>query len=191
MEVGHKLLLATGQNQLIQDDRGLLPEAEVDQSIRVADRLLGRSGAGSVARRSFDKGFTREADRQLLGLHLAQVVTPKRGKKNAAETERESGKTLGALRRQHRAVASEINSLEPPWIEALFGRGDRRLPTVCGLGGDELQPACDRKGTAGAKNGARARAAGPSRWRPESAQTKLEPQVRQERCVCRRKILAV
>ena len=37
---------------------------------------------------------------------------PKRGKKNAAETERESGKTFVALRRQHSAVESEINSLE-------------------------------------------------------------------------------
>ena len=37
---------------------------------------------------------------------------PKRGKQNAAETERERGKRFGALRRQHSAVESEINSLE-------------------------------------------------------------------------------
>ena len=37
---------------------------------------------------------------------------PKRGKKNAAETERESGKKFVALRHQHSAVESEINSLE-------------------------------------------------------------------------------
>ena len=37
---------------------------------------------------------------------------PKRGKKNAAETERESGKKFVALRKHHSAVESEINSLE-------------------------------------------------------------------------------
>ena len=53
---------------LIQDYAGLLREAQVDQSIPVTDRLLGRYGAGSVASLSFDQGFTRAADRELLGL---------------------------------------------------------------------------------------------------------------------------
>jgi hypothetical protein len=112
VELGHKFLIATDQNQLIQDYAVLLGEAEGDQSLPVADRLLGRYGAGSVASLSFDKGFTRAADRELLSLYIPEVVMPKRGKKNAAETERESGKTFVALRRQHIAVESEINSLE-------------------------------------------------------------------------------
>jgi transposase, IS5 family len=112
VELGHRLLIATDQNQLIQDYAVLLKEAEVEQSIPVADRLLGRYGAGSVASLSFDKGFTRAADRELLRLYIPEVVMPKRGKKNAAETERESGKRFVALRRQHSAVESEINSLE-------------------------------------------------------------------------------
>ena len=112
VELGHRLLVATDQQQLIQDYAVLLQEAEVDQSIPVTDRLLGRYGAGSVASVSFDKGFTRAADRELLSLYVPEVVMPKRGKKNAAETERESGKKFVALRRQHSAVESEINSLE-------------------------------------------------------------------------------
>ncbi len=39
-------------------------------------------------------------------------MTPKRGKQNAAEMERESGRKFVALRKQHSAVESEINSLE-------------------------------------------------------------------------------
>jgi hypothetical protein len=78
----------------------------------VADRLLGRYGAGSVASLSFDKGFTRTADRDLLSLYVPTVVMPKRGKKNAAETEREREKKFVVLRHQHSAVESEINSLE-------------------------------------------------------------------------------
>jgi transposase, IS5 family len=112
VELGHRLLLASDQQQLIQDYSVLMKAAEVDQSIPVADRLLGRYGAGSVASVSFDKGFTREEDRQLLGLYIPEVVMPKRGKKNAVETQRESGKKFVALRRQHSAVESEINSLE-------------------------------------------------------------------------------
>jgi transposase, IS5 family len=112
VELGHRLLLASDQQQLIQDYAVLMKEAEVDQSIPVTDRLLGRYGAGSVASLSFDKGFTRAADRELLSLYVPEVVMPKRGKKNAAETQRESGKKFVALRQQHSAVESEINSLE-------------------------------------------------------------------------------
>ena len=112
VELGHRLLIATDQQQLIQDYAVLRAEAEVDQSIPVADRLLGRHGEGSLASLSFDKGFTRAADRELLELYIPEVVMPKRGKKNAAEAERESGKKFVALRRQHSAVESDINSLE-------------------------------------------------------------------------------
>jgi len=112
VELGHRLLIATDQHQLVQDYDVPVGEADVDQSIPVADRLLGRYGAGSLASLSFDKGFTRTADRELLSLYVPTVVMPKRGKKNAAETARESEKKFVALRRQHSAVESEINSLE-------------------------------------------------------------------------------
>jgi IS5 family transposase len=112
VELGHRLLIATDQNQLIQDYDVPVGGADVDQSVPLADRLLGRYGAGSVASLSFDKGFTRAEDRELLSLYVPVVVMPKRGKKNAAETEREREKKFVALRKQHSAVESQINSLE-------------------------------------------------------------------------------
>jgi len=112
VELGHRLLIATDQHQLIQDYDVAVGVADVDRSVPVADRLLGRYGAGSLASLSFDKGFTRTADRELLSLYVPTVVMPKRGKKNAAETARESEKQFVALRKQHSAVESEINSLE-------------------------------------------------------------------------------
>ncbi len=112
VELGHRLLIATDQNQLIQDYDVAAGVADVDRSVGVADRLLGRYGAGSVASLSFDKGFTREEDRELLSLYVPVVVMPKRGKQNAAESERESEKQFVALRKAHSAVESEINSLE-------------------------------------------------------------------------------
>jgi len=134
VELGHKLLIATDQNQLIQDYAVLMNEAEVDQSIPVAERLLGRYGAGSVASISFDKGFTREADRQLLGLYIPEVIMPKRGKKNAAEMERESGREFMALRRQHSAVESEINSLEHHGLNRCLDVGIGGYLRYAGLG---------------------------------------------------------
>jgi len=112
VELGHRLLIATDQHQLIQDYDVPVGEADVDQSVPVADRLLGRYGAGSLASLSFDKGFTRAEDRDLLSLYVPTVVMPKRGKKNAAETEWEGEKQFVALRKQHSAVESDINSLE-------------------------------------------------------------------------------
>jgi hypothetical protein len=112
VELGHRLLIATCQHQLIHDYDEPVGAAEVDQSVPVADRLLGRYGPGSLASLSFDKGFTRTEDRELLSLYVPTVVMPKRGKKNAAETERERAKKFVALRRQHSAVESEIHSLE-------------------------------------------------------------------------------
>ena len=134
VELGHRLLLATDQHQLIQDYAVLLGTAEVDQSIPVTDRLLGRYGAGSVASISFDKGFTRTADRELLSLYVPEVVMPKRGKKNAAETERESGKRFVALRRQHSAVESEINSLEHHGLNRCLDVGIKGYQRYVGYG---------------------------------------------------------
>jgi len=134
VELGHKLLLATDQHQMIQDYDVLLKAAEVDQSVPVTDRLLGRYGAGSVASLSFDKGFTRTADRELLSLYVPEVVMPKRGKKNAAETERESGKKFVALRQQHSAVESEINSLEHHGLNRCLDVGLSGYLRYVGLG---------------------------------------------------------
>jgi len=112
VELGHRLLIATDQHELIQDYDVPVGGADVDQSVPVADRLLGRYGVGQIASLSFDKGFTRAQDRDLLTLYVPMVVMPKRGKKNAAESARESERKFVALRRQHSAVESDINSLE-------------------------------------------------------------------------------
>src|SRR5208283_4557995 len=97
VELGHRLLLATDQHQLIQDYDEPVGVAQVALSVPVADRLLGRYGPGSLASLSFDKGFTRTEDRELLSLYVPTVVMPKRGRKNVAETERERAKKFVSL----------------------------------------------------------------------------------------------
>ena len=126
VELGHRFLIATCQNQLIHDYDVPIGVAEVDLSLPVTNRLLGRYGPGSLASLSFDQGFSRNADRELLSLSVPVVVMPKRGNKNAAATQREHEKKFVALRRAHSAVESKINSLEP--------HGLNRCPDV-GLAG--------------------------------------------------------
>ena len=111
VELGHRLLVATDQHQLIQDYEGPVG-VDVDQSVPVASRLVGRYGEGQIASMSFDKGFTRQGDRELLKLFIPQVIMPKRGRKNAEEAEAESAKKFVALRKAHSAVESAINALE-------------------------------------------------------------------------------
>lgn len=53
---------------------------------------------------------------------------------NAAETERESGKRLVALRRQHSAVESEINSLEHHGLNRCLDVGLEGYRCYVGLG---------------------------------------------------------
>jgi hypothetical protein len=134
VELGHRLLIATDQNQLIQDYEVAAGVADVERSVAVADRLLGRYGVGSLASLSFDKGFTRAEDRELLSLYVPVVVMPKRGKKSVAETERESEKRFVALRRQHSAVESEINSLEHHGLNRCLDVGLEGYLRYVGLG---------------------------------------------------------
>ena len=112
VELGHRLLIATDQHELVQDYDVPVGGADVDQSVPVTDRLLGCYGGGQIASLSFDKGFTCAEDRHLLSLYVPTVVMPKRGKKNAEETARERERNFVALRKQHSAVESDIHSLE-------------------------------------------------------------------------------
>ena len=100
VERGHRFLVATDQHARVQDYAVLLRTAEVDQSVPVADLMLHRCGAGRLANLSFDKGFTRTADRELLPLYVPTVVMPKRGRKNAEEAAAENTKEFVALHRQ-------------------------------------------------------------------------------------------
>jgi IS5 family transposase len=111
VELGHRLLVATDQHQLIQDYDAPVG-VDVDQSVPVASRLVGRYGEGQISSISFDKGFTRKEDRELLSLFIPQVIMPKRGRKNAQEAEAERAKKFVALRKAHSAVESAINALE-------------------------------------------------------------------------------
>jgi hypothetical protein len=133
-ELGHRLLIAADQDQLIHDYAILLNQGDMGQSVPVTDRLLGRYGVDRIASISFDKGFTRGADRELLDLYIPMVVMPRRGKKNAAQTAEESAPPFVKLRHAHSAVESAINALEHHGLNRCLDVGWEGYVRYVGMG---------------------------------------------------------
>ena len=118
-------------------------------------------------------------------------MTPKRGKQNAAEMERESGRKFVALRKQHSAVEREINSLEHHGLNCCLDVGIEVYLRYAGLRvlsynlhviGRELRA---RVAGAGAGAGAGRDGAGGGL---KAARHESPSQVRRERCRRRRRI---
>lgn len=135
VELGHKLLVTTDQHELILDYRVMDQQPnDKEESLGVADRLLGRYGAGNIQSLSFDKGFTREEDRQLLELYIPEVIMPKRGRRNQVEQEREQQRSFRKLRHRHHAVESDIHCLEHHGLNRCPDKGLHGYKRYVGLG---------------------------------------------------------
>jgi len=134
VELGHKVLLTTDQYELILDYRVMEQRNDAEEVIGLADRLLSRYGEKSVASLSFDKGFSRTEDRQLLELYIPEVIMPKRGKRTAQESEREQERSFAGLRRQHNAIESDINCLEHHGLNRCPDKGLRGFKRYTGFG---------------------------------------------------------
>jgi len=105
-----------------------------NEVIGLVDRLLGRYGSTGLASLSFDRGFTREEDRQLLELYIPEVIMPKRGKRTSQEQTREQQCSFVALRRKHCAIESDINSLEHHGLNRCPDRGWYGFQRYAGFG---------------------------------------------------------
>jgi hypothetical protein len=134
VELGHKVLLTTDQHELILDYKVMDQLNDADEVIALADRLLGGYGWRAVASLSFDKGFTREEDRQLLELYIPEVIMPKRGKRNSQEQAREQQRSFVALRRKHSAIESDINALEHHGLDRCPDKGLHGFKRYVGFG---------------------------------------------------------
>jgi hypothetical protein len=134
VELGHKVLLTTDQHELILDYKVMDQLNDADEVIALADRLLGGYGWRAVASLSFDKGFTREEDRQLLELYIPEVIMPKRGKRDSQEQAREQQRSFVALRRKHSAIESDINALEHHGLDRCPDKGLHGFKRYVGFG---------------------------------------------------------
>ena len=134
VELGHRLLLSTEQHGLIVDNKVMEGGSEPGEIVRVADRLLNCFGEGNIASLSTDKGFSSVENRELLELYIDDVIMPKKGRRSAADKERESSKRWKHLKKKHSAVESDINSLEHHGLDRCPDKGLNGYKRYAGLG---------------------------------------------------------
>ena len=133
VELGHRVLITTEQNQLIVDYKARTG-VDVKESIGVVDRLLGQFGNKAIGSVSFDKGFTSAEAKELIGLYIPIVVMPKRGKKTPAQKVEEKERKFVSLRRAHSAVESAINALEHHGLNRCLDLGEEGFDRYVGYG---------------------------------------------------------
>jgi len=109
VELGKKVSITTDQYGLILDHRVMENQTDSQIVIQTADRLLP---IYKIASWSFDKGYYHKDNKAYLKKEVAQVVMPKKGKRNKTETTEETTAAFKKLKNKHSAVESNINELE-------------------------------------------------------------------------------
>jgi IS5 family transposase len=136
VEFGHRILVSTERHGFIVDYKVTGPGHEGAQALPAACRLASRFGADSILSLSFDKGFSSLANDVELKkiLPASMIILPKKGRRTAAETERESDPKWKQRRDRHSAVESDINSLEHHGLGRCRDKGERAFGRYTGLG---------------------------------------------------------
>lgn len=131
VELGKKLLITTDQYDLIVDHQLLDEEQDRDMAIALADRLLSKYSIGSW---SFDKGFWKKENKELLQLEVPKVIMPKLGKRNKEEEAEERSPAFKRLKNKHSAIESNINELENRGLDRCPDRGIKHYRRYVSLG---------------------------------------------------------
>ena len=134
IELGHKLLITSDQNQLVLDYKIMEQTVDQAETLPLARRLFERYGEEAFGSMSFDKGFSNEADREELERQVGLVVMPKKGRRNSQDRERETAPSFLKTKNQHSAVESEINSLEHHGLNRCPDKGMIGYRRYVGLG---------------------------------------------------------
>jgi len=131
VELGKKLSITTNQFDLIVDYRIMNQEQDRDIVIELADSILRKY---SVISWSFDKGYWRKDNKELLQLEVEKVVMPKLGRRNKAEQQEETSQSYKRLKNKHSAIESNINELEHRGLNRCPDRGFAHFSRYIGLG---------------------------------------------------------
>lgn len=131
VELGKKLAITTDQFDLIVDYQIMDHEQDRDIVIALADRLLAVYKIDSW---SFDKGYWKKENKQLLQLEVPKVIIPKLGKRNKQEQEEETSRSFKRLKNKHSAIESNINELESRGLDRCPDRGYHHFKSYIGLG---------------------------------------------------------
>jgi len=78
--------------------------------------------------------LSAQHDRELFERLIPEVIMPKKGRRSQADHDRETQKTFRRLRRQHRAIESNIKALEHHGLHRCPDKGWAGLQRSVGLG---------------------------------------------------------
>lgn len=134
VEIGHNILVSTDQFDFILYHKVIEKQAEVQLSIPLADKLISLYGEQNFCSISFDKGFWKKENKELLQLYFEQVIMPKKGKKNKIEQEEESTKEFKKLRNNHSGIESNINSMEHHGLNRCPDKGKKGFIKYAAIG---------------------------------------------------------
>jgi hypothetical protein len=131
VELGLPIAIATDQYRFILRHHVLQEEQDIDIAVPFAEELVKRYDIASM---SFDKSFWSPKNYKDLNQLVEQVISPKKGKLNKQEYEREHAKQFKALRAKHAAVESDINCLEHHGLNRCPDKGIGHFKRYTSLG---------------------------------------------------------
>jgi transposase, IS5 family len=132
VELGKKVMITTNQDNLIVDYLVMDHLSDSEAVIDLCDRLSKKVPA--IRSWSFDKGYYSKKNKDYLAQVVKNLTMPKRGKRNARETEEETAKAFKLWRNRHSAVESNINELEHCGLDRCPDRGYDNFQRYIALG---------------------------------------------------------
>jgi hypothetical protein len=131
VELGKMITITTDQYNLIIDYQIMHNERDRDILVEMADRVLNKN---QVNIWSFDKGYWKKENKELLQLYVPKVIMPKLGRLTEQEKEEESTKSYRKYKNKHSAIESNINELENRGLDRCPDRGISHFKTYIALG---------------------------------------------------------
>lgn len=130
VELGKKVGITSDQYNLIVDYEIMENQADSETVEDLTQRILAKYKVSSW---SFDKGYWSKENKATLLAQVDTVVLPKKGKRNATETEQERQPLFKKLRNKHSAVESNINELEHRGLNRCPDKGYPNFKKYVGL----------------------------------------------------------
>jgi len=134
VELGHRLLITTDEDDLIIDYKVMINECDSGQVTGLIKRIKDNFGADSIGSMSFDKGFSSMTNKEYAAEHTEHLCMPKKGRRNNQETEEESEPKFVKQRKKHSAVESNINCLEHHGLDRCPDKGIKAYNRYAGIG---------------------------------------------------------
>jgi len=130
VELGKNTAITTDQYHLILDYHVMDHESDPDIITPLFERMITKH---LVSGWSFDRGFYSKANKQKLNESIANVIMPKKGKKNITEIAEENQKVFKRFKNKHSAIESNINELEHHGLDRCPDRGYEHFKRYIGL----------------------------------------------------------